>query len=253
MNIEIDLEYLKLKNVLFEDEVLRYKGYRLELWNTNLGKIIEDFTIARDMFFQSEYTINEDVLMSKSLDIETATLELANLLFDNLQMAEALRQFTLVPFNEIKEENVTYDDPVTYEVNGELFELYNYDMLMATAKEFHRSNLEDNLYSDDSKDLLMVYKEFIDINGLSKELEIEKSLPLDEKYNILLNLAADNSESIFDKIIDYIDFDKVTDDDIREDQDAIDVLTNIIGDFEITKRISILNWKPEFIYIFSKF
>jgi len=253
MNIEIDLEYLKLKNVLFEDEVLRYKGYRIELWNTDLGKIIENFNIARDIFFQSEFTINEEALMSKSLDIETSTLELANLLFDNLQMAEALRQFTLVPFNEIKEENVTYNDPVTYEVNGDIFELYNYDILMATAKEYHRSNLEGNLYSDDSKELLTIYKDFIDIKGLSKELGISDSLTLDEKYNELLILASDNSENIFDNLIEYLDFDKITDDDISEDQDAIDILSNIIGDFEITKRISILNWKPDFIYIFSKF
>jgi len=264
MIVDIDLENLKLKGLTYDDEVLRYNGYRLELWNSPLIKITESFAMAVELFFQESFVIDTDTLKKFNFDIGNTTIELSNLLFDNIQMAEAIHQYTLAPYNEISEGIVTYDNPIIYKYAGDELEAYYESQVISTAKEFKANYLSEMNLDEIVDEYILDYLDFTDTIKLVDILRDSVSNEADGDYTELLSID-DSIEFIkkynkqFEDLVvqiednDLFDYDKFVDDEIYNIDTAIEEVSPYIGDMVFDKVISIAGWNETKVYIFERY
>jgi hypothetical protein len=268
MNVDFDLPLLKLKGIKYDDENFRYNGYRLETWNSNdLQKIGEHFQVAEDLFFQTEMSINKDLLSQLELDHDKITLELANLLFGNLEMATNLQKFTGVRFDEINIEFEGQGGSNRYTIDGEEYDVYYENELISDAKDFNRDYVTDMGLEELIGDIkyLSDYYDVIDPDKLWEVLEDYAQAegldlteaPDDSKRAIqwFVEQIGDDGETVFEIIEDkeLFDYDTYVDSNVQDVDYAIDVVNPYIGDLEYSGIVELDGWKPSTVYIFKRY
>jgi len=262
MIVHVNLKNLTLKNLEYEDDVLKYNGYILELWNNDIIiKLTENFDIAQEFFFQEETTIDKDLLNETNVGETETVYELINLLFDNVQKAIAVQKYTNANFQDIEEGIVIYNSPITYTVDGTDLNAYYDSEVIVDAKEMRSNFLNDNPLYDIIGEYVLDYLDYIDIPNLvktlreivSKKTEIDWDMPDDNIQFIkeYITKFEDIVEQIEDN--DYFDYDKLIDEEIVNVSDALDELSGLMGDLVYSDEIQVGKWKTETVYLFETY
>lgn len=247
MIINIDLPDLKLKKLKLEDETLYYNGYRLELWNSNLNSVIEQATLAQELFFQEEFDITTNVIKEAGLNENDVVYELAQILFEDISKAYAVHQYTNARFDEIKEDIIN-NNPLNYEYNNKTFLAYTEHELFTEATEIRMTYYEGIDYSDIIDSDVATYANYIDFEKL---IPILKNImgDLDEKIdymawdsdpikftNTYMQHFNDLGEILEEN--DLLDLDAIAEDDMADFSYAIEEIESVtscdfIGKFDI--------------------
>lgn len=270
MTVDFDLPLIKVKGVTYSDEAFRYNGYRLDAWRGDISKFDEHFKIAEDLFFQTEMSINKDLLSELNLDLENTTYALANLLFDNLEKASNLQKQLDCRFDEIEDGLTNYNEPVVYIVDGTEYITYYLNELLAEAREFYEEYISDSSISDviGGPEYLKEYFDVINVRDLATEVRkeivdrdqvdyMDEDTYNDDKKVIMWLAETDTEGEMFiwqmleeEKLFDYI---KYAEQSIVDDSDAIDQLNSMIGDHIYTGQVVLDGWKPSKVYIFERY
>ena len=262
MIVHVNLKNLTLKNIKYEGDILKYNGYLIELWNSDiLSELAENFDVAQEFFFQDEITIDKDLINEVNVDETETVYELINLLFGNVQKAIAVQKYTKENFQNIKEGTIIYDSPITYTVDGINYDAYYDSEVINEAKEMRSNFLNDNPLYDLIDKHITDYLDYIDIPNLvktlrkivSKKTEINWDMPDDDIQFIkeYTNRFDDIVEQIEDN--DYFDYDKLIDEEIVNVSDALDELSGLIGDLVYSNKIQVGKWKTETVYLFETY
>ena len=261
MTVHIKLEDLSLRHLEYDDDVLRYNGYRLELWNSFIVKLTENFDIAQELFFQDEVTIDKELVKEAGFDETETVHELINLLFDNVQKAVAVQKYTLAQFQDIEEGTVLYNSPVTYTFAGTDINAYYENEAIIEAKEARTDFLLNNPLYDIVDEYVLDYLDYIDIPKLtntlrelvSNESEIEWDMPDDDIQFITeyTKRFEDIVEQIEDN--DYFDFDKLVDSEITDISEALEEIQGLIGDLVYESEIQVGKWETQTVYLFESY
>lgn len=262
MIVNILLENLTLRGVTYGDGILKYNGYRLELRNSELSKLTDSFDVAQEFFFQDSTDITKETIQDASLDVEEVTIELANLLFDNMQKAVAVHLYTLAPFQDFKEDDIIYDEPISFIYMGNKLEVYYQSELITYAKEVKYNYYENVSLSGLVDRNILDYLDFVDIPKLIKILRmtVEKESDIDisafpkEDIKFITKYNA-----IFDDLVEKIEnnelfnYDKLVDQDIDSIDSAKDELEIYIGDAVWDEEVSVGKWRTQRVIIFETF
>lgn len=267
MNVDIDLPLLKLKGVKYIDKEFKYDGYRLTTFDANLEKLGNHFEVAQEFFFQDEMVINKGVLDEVGLDVEKTTYELANILFGNLETAANVQKHTGVRFDQIKPEFEGHGDGNRYSVDGQEYDVYYENELMATAKEYHSDYARDQGISDMIGDIKYI-NDYYDVIDADKLWELIEEYAEDEGLDLseapddvkkaiqwFADEMGDDGDFIFELIDEkeLFDYDAYTDSSIGDVDYAVDVMNPYVGDLEYTGSVSLDGWKESIVYIFERY
>jgi len=251
MIIDFDIENLDLKNVTYEDDVLRFNGYRLELWHDNpiLDRLKDYCNLSADMFLCDSILINDKSHNNIAKTEEEIVMAIIPLLFENPQKALAVQQYTLASFDEIKEGHVTYNSEIVYTYAGDNITAYYEDELINFGKEYAYNDVENNLGDFLDERVIKSYFEFINITELNKLLNIEMKTNTVDTFKLI-----EEFNKVHDDLVDIIEnndlFDKeaYVDDRISNINDAIDELESFVTIVSKNK-IYFENWKPVIVYL----
>ena len=268
MIVKIDLPLLKLNNIEFSDEHLRYNGYRLSTYNSELSKITDQFGIAEELFFQTETLINKGLLEQLNLDMENTTYELSNLLFGNLEFAVAVQKATDVRFDQIE---VTYDGNGSniFEIDGQEWVAMYEHQLMVEARDFYNEYTRDMSFEEIIGDIKYIndYFDVIDTENLAIfikeeiiELDLddyfsEETLDDDEKLIKAFIETGHGEEFILDTIEKkyLFDYEKYSETNIIDVEDALNYIAPYMGDLKYRGQTTLDGWKPSEVFVFERF
>lgn len=266
MNITIDLPLLQLEDVIYDDDTLRYEKMRMEMWHDNNLKTLSDIiSTSQDIFFQSEMTINKGLLEQSDLDPDNVSFGLAKFLFKDIQRAEVVRQHfdTIKRYDEIEPE--IYDATKTYVVNDITYEVYSYNELMSYARQSTSDRLYDMSISEiigevefikDYFDVINVKRVAKDIRKKIKEDSLNSSMS-DDFFNndeeIIMWMSEHDEEYLFDVIQSHMDYEKLGNQTVDSEEEAIVELENIGQTLTFAGDVTFIDNASSYFYVFERY
>lgn len=261
MKITIDLPLLQLEDITFDVETLKYEDRRLELWN-NLQKVSDSLTASSDIFFQTEMTINKELLEQSGLDIDNTTIKLAEILFDDIHRAEAVRQhFGTITYDEIEVGSESLNASATYVVGDSYYDVFNEKELLDYGREVSENYMKDSSVMELIGEIenLNDYFDVIDVKGLSsvfrKKMKNE-NLPFDQNNKdeeVIIWMSEHDEEYTLDNIENFLDYGKLAEQMIHDEESAAAQLHGLDGDHIFANDVELNGYGTKYFHIFERY